>query len=382
MSAADENYQPPAGEAGEWEQDRLVSAARKLRQAREGASVDTIEIEAVAAELSAFLDQNPDSVPALRLLADCAILLEQWEMARRHLERAERLDPWNLEILIIAESLASPPEPPDKKPGLLQSSLQGLLVDPQELVLRAKGALRLGQLDRAYSLAKLAFLLQPQRLAFMLDVFGLGSAADPERTRTELEQLAREGGPPSVYLALGAVCNVLGRYTEALQWLGEGLNRVSDDPYLQAMLLNETAYVMVKTGMQLERAVSVARSALETFPDPDCNGFIRDTLGAAYLKLGDYDKAVLNLREAVEKDPTAIPRFHLALAFLYQGKAAECLEQLRQLACAHPSLESPHVEETAILERVQVNFARLEQLLQLGGPEELEEVRRALSGLL
>jgi tetratricopeptide (TPR) repeat protein len=363
----------------------LARAAHRLRRFRQEGLREEGEIEGAAEELAAYLEKNPQSVPALRLLADCAIILERWDLARRLIARAERLDPWNLEILIIAESLVEPPGADAETEGtrLSASSLRDLLVDPAELSLRAKGAFRLGQLDRAYSLAKLAWLLDQQQLAYLLDLYGIGAAADPERTRRELELMVQQDPPPSIFLALGAVCNVLARYTEALEWLAEGVRRAGEeDVYLRALLLNETAYVMVKMGVQLDRAVTIARAALELFPDQQNNGFIRDTLGSIYLKMGDYQKAELNLREAVEKDSSAICRFHLALVLLAQGRAAECLEEMRKLVVCHPSLESPHVEEIMILERVQNHFSRLEQLLQLGGAEELAQARQILRGLL
>jgi tetratricopeptide (TPR) repeat protein len=148
------------------------------------------------------------------------------------------------------------------------------------------------------------------------------------------------------------------------------------------MLYNELAYVLAKQEIELDRCVALARTALEVFPNRRANGFIRDTLGIAYLKRGDVGKAIQNLREAVSKDPTVIPRFHLALAMLKNRDAAGALAELKQIAASRPSLESPHVEEIAILERVQSNIVRLEDLLNLGGSGDIQDALKILEGLV
>ena len=140
--------------------------------------------------------------------------------------------------------------------------------------------------------------------------------------------------------------------------------------------------MLAKQELHLDRCVQLARTDLELFHNPRANGFIRDTLGVVYLKRGDYDKAIQNLREAVRKDPTVIPRFHLALALLNNRDAASALTELKFIAAARPSLESPHVEETAILERVQSHILRLEDLLNLGGADDIRDAMGILEGLV
>jgi tetratricopeptide (TPR) repeat protein len=248
---------------------------------------------------------------------------------------------------------------------------------------KAMGAFRLGDLERAYSLAKLSYLLAPENGHLLLDIWGVGAALDPKRTRLELIRLQQAGDQtPFLALALGSTCNVLGLYDEAIEWLQRGLEKSPTDPYALAMLYNELAYVNAKKGEHLERSVALARSALEIFPDEKANGFIRDTLGVAYLKMGDLEKAIPNLREAVAKDPTVIPRFHLALALLKRRDSPGGLAELKFIAAARPSLESPHIEETAILERVQNHISRLEDLINLGGPNDLNDALEILAGLI
>jgi tetratricopeptide (TPR) repeat protein len=347
-----------------------------LRQASASGDPAASELEAVRRELEAYYREHLDSVPALRLLAEMAQRRGDREEAHLFIGRAEALDPWNLEILIISESIHEPGGAMSGSGGEPQA------VDPEKILERAMGFFRLGELERAYSLTRLAYLLAPSQGFFLLDVWAVGAAYDPKRALQDLVRLHEQvGDMPYLLLAIGSVCNVMGLYPEAVAWLERGL-RPTEDPFVAAMLLNELAYVQVKMGQHLERCIQMARHALEIFPNAEANGFIRDTLGVAYLKKGDLDKAVANLREAVAKDPTSIPRFHLALALLARQDAAGALGELRLIASARPSLESPHLEEMAILERVQKVMPKLDELLNLGGGENLAAARELLEDLI
>jgi tetratricopeptide (TPR) repeat protein len=343
-------------------------------------------LQAGRAELEAYYREHLESVPALRLLCEFAQLFGNLPLARKLIARAEAFEPWNLELLIISESLveveAETARQPDQAP-FLSSEISSTVVNPEKLMQQAMGAFRLGDLERAYSLARLAYLLAPEAPHLLLDIWAVGTALDPRRTYQDLVKLERHGSPsPFLCLTLGSTCNVLGLYPEAVEWLNQGLSLAPQDPFAMSMLLNELAYVLVKMGTQLDRCVMLARQALEVFPDEKANGFIRDTLGVAYLKKGDTEKAIKNLREAVSKDPTVIPRFHLALALLQGRDTTGALAELRAIASARPSLESPHVEETAVLERVQTHITKLDELLNLGGADNLRDAQELLGGLV
>lgn len=365
---------------------RVAQLLRRFED--EGTNADyQQELQAARAELHRYHNANPASVPALRLLAECAQRLFDLPAARKYISEAELLDPWDLEILIISESLyeaeATRKKARPGEPLRLQSDLSSGVVSTETLLEKAMGSFRLGDLERAYSLAKLTYRINPAEEHHLMDIWAIGSAFDPNRTRAELIKLEQESNPsPYLYLALGSVCNVVGQYQEAVYWIDRGISLSPKDPFVLAMLFNELAYVLAKQELHMDRCVQLARTALELFPDARANGFIRDTLGVVYLKRGDFEKAIQNLREAVRKDPTVIPRFHLALALLNQRDAANALTELKFIAAARPSLESPHVEETAILERVQSHIARLEDLLNLGGADDIRDALTILEGLV
>lgn len=373
---------PQASAAGAALFARVVELLRRRRQHRAEALPEAPLGEA-AADLATYLAAHPDSVPALRLSAEVALQLGRPQRSRAFIRQAELREPWNAEILIIAEALADLCSNGATDPGLVAGlGLGDESLTTEQLIERAMAAFRLGQLDRAYTLTKLAYRLEPRKSHHLLDVWTVGAASDPERTRRELLALRAECGDEAyLMLALGSIDNVLGAYDEAATWLERGLALEPDDTYAAAMLQNELAYVWVRAGRHLSRAVVLARRALERFPDRQANGFIRDTLGLAYLKLGQPDKALANLREAVAKDPTVIPRLHLAMALLGQCQAGDALAELRQVAAARPALEAPHIEETLIINRVQQHLARLEVLLNPGGADEVRDALSILEGL-
>ena len=188
-------------------------------------------------------------------------------------------------------------------------------------------------------------------------------------------------GEPYLFLALGSINNVLGRWEEAGFWLDKGLALEMEDRYVQAMLFNELAYVMARQGQHLDGSLRLVRRALDLFPDKNANGFIRDTLGLIYLKQKKNDKALRNLMEAVAKDPGVISRLHLAIDLMRSQDRPGALKHLRMIAAARPTLDSPHLEETQILRRVQSQIGKLEELLNLGGSAELEEAEGMLQDL-
>ena len=365
--------------------ERLVALLRRPSGENEETNVSIAETRP---ELDAFLKAHPHSVPALRLMAEVEERQGNRQQARALIHRAEIEDPWNPEILIIGETLAeaeaasNPHSNPVAAPWL-DSKISSTVISPDDLAEKALGAYKLGDLERSYSLSKLAYLLAPKQGHHLLDAWTAGAALDPARTHRELRLLEPEASEePFLYLALGSIDNVLGRYEEAGYWLDKGLHLQPEDPYLMAMLLNELAYVMARQEGRLDDCLGLVRKALEVFPNRSANGFIRDTLGLIYLKKGQNDKALRNLQEAVAKDPGVISRLHLTVAMLRHRDTPGAILQLQAIANSRPTLDTPHLEESQILRRIQNHLPKLEDLLNLGGIEELQEAEKILADLL
>ena len=81
-----------------------------------------------------------------------------------------------------------------------------------------------------------------------------------------------------------------------------------------AMTLNYLGYMLADKGVRLPEALKLIRKAVDLEP---MNGAYLDSLGWAYFKLGEYELAEENLRQAVERDQTD-PTVHDHLGDLYE----------------------------------------------------------------
>jgi len=80
-----------------------------------------------------------------------------------------------------------------------------------------------------------------------------------------------------------------------------------------AMTLNYLGYMLADKGVRLPEALKLIRKAVDIEP---MNGAYLDSLGWVYFKLGDYEQAEDNLRQAVQRDQTD-PTVHEHLGDLY-----------------------------------------------------------------
>lgn len=89
----------------------------------------------------------------------------------------------------------------------------------------------------------------------------------------------------------------------------------------QPDILNYLAYTWVDRGEHLERSVEMLERAVEMRPD---SGYIVDSLGWVYFRLGRFQEAVEQLERAVVLDPTqAVIHDHLGDAYWMVGRRLE-----------------------------------------------------------
>ena len=81
-----------------------------------------------------------------------------------------------------------------------------------------------------------------------------------------------------------------------------------------AMTLNYLGYMMADKGLRLPEALKMIKKAVEQEP---MNGAYLDSLGWVYFKMGEYELAEDNLRQAVNRDQTD-PTVHEHLGDLYE----------------------------------------------------------------
>jgi tetratricopeptide (TPR) repeat protein len=97
---------------------------------------------------------------------------------------------------------------------------------------------------------------------------------------------------------------------QAEQFFRQALDLDKDN----AMTLNYLGYMLADKGVRLPEALKLIRKAVDIEPQ---NGAYLDSLGWVYFKLGEYELAEDNLRQAVERDQTD-PTVHEHLGDLYE----------------------------------------------------------------
>jgi tetratricopeptide (TPR) repeat protein len=165
-----------------------------------------------------------------------------------------------------------------------------------------------GDLD--YQLAYAAMLAEAGRVDDALAAF---DAADE-----------RFPGKAEVPFGRGAALEQAGRYDAAEAAFREALRR---DP-LHALSLNYLGYMLAQRGQRLDEAVSLVERALEIDPG---NPSYLDSLGWAWFKRGDLDRARRHLEPAAERLPrNSVVQDHLGDVLLASGDRAGAVEAWRR----------------------------------------------------
>jgi tetratricopeptide (TPR) repeat protein len=100
--------------------------------------------------------------------------------------------------------------------------------------------------------------------------------------------------------------------------------------------LNNLAYLLADHTDALDEALKFAQQAKELDPN---SGIVEDTIGWAFYRKGLYDSALIHLRIAATKEPGAVLKYHLAMAYLKTGdrqRGRQVLEQARKTDPALP----------------------------------------------
>lgn len=117
-----------------------------------------------------------------------------------------------------------------------------------------------------------------------------------------------------------------------------------------AMTLNYLGYMLADKGTHLQEALQMIRKAVDLEP---WNGAYLDSLGWAYFKLGDYEQAEENLRQAVERDQSD-PTVHMHLGDLYEKTGRIRLAAAQwELSLAQFAKSSPADIEPSDVSKVQ-----------------------------
>ncbi|MEQ9518133.1 MAG: tetratricopeptide repeat protein [Parvibaculum sp.] len=145
---------------------------------------------------------------------------------------------------------------------------------------------------------------------------------DYERAAIEYSKAIVLAGEPTgrvwtIYYARGMCLERLKRWDAAEKDLKLALKLSNEHP----LVLNYLGYSWVEQGTNLDEAMAMIQKAVDLRPD---DGFIVDSLGWAYYRLGQFEAAVTHLERAVElqpEDPTI--NDHLGDAFWRVGRKIE-----------------------------------------------------------
>jgi tetratricopeptide (TPR) repeat protein len=114
----------------------------------------------------------------------------------------------------------------------------------------------------------------------------------------------------------------------------------------QPQVLNYLGYSWVDQGQHLEKAIEMIRKAVSLRPN---DGYIVDSLGWAFYRLGRYDEAVRELERAIELRPEdPVINDHLGDAYWKIGRKLESFFQWRHAKDLKPEPED--------LEKIQVKL--------------------------
>ena len=201
-----------------------------------------------------------------------------------------------------AADLARKAADADPKDPDLKLMLAGALVEQgknEEAITLTKGLLDNTDKDRAVWLKLGQFYAEMRRWKDAEDAY---AKATPLSTKT---------GDRSYLLFLkGALAERQKHSDAAEQFFRQALELEPNS----AATLNYLGYMLADKGVRLPEALKLIRKAVDIDP---MNGAYLDSLGWTYFKLGQYEQAEENLRQAVERDQTD-PSVHDHLGELYE----------------------------------------------------------------
>ena len=226
---------------------------------------------------------------------------------------------------------------------------------PQTSALRGtseiQAALNLEQLNRVEDALKQLTAIANERPA---DIDALMALGNLQITRKDfpaavaaldraVAQIKPEPGYWSLYYRRGVAHERNKQWDKAEADFKQALSLYPEQP----MVLNYLGYSWVDRGMNLDEAFKMLRRAVELRPT---DGYIVDSLGWAYYKLGKYPEATAELERAIELKPAdPVINDHLGDAYWRVGRKLEATFQWNKARDLKPEPE----DLTKILRKIQ-----------------------------
>src|SRR4030067_906646 len=125
---------------------------------------------------------------------------------------------------------------------------------------------------------------------------------------------------PDLHFQLGAIYDKLGNFDQMVSQLKEVLRLQPD----HADALNYLGYSYADRGIRLQEALGLIQKAMKMNPDM---GYITDSLGWLYFKLGQYEKAAVELEKANQLTPDdPVITEHLADSYFKLHRIEKAIE--------------------------------------------------------
>ncbi|HTT81724.1 MAG TPA: tetratricopeptide repeat protein [Stellaceae bacterium] len=264
-------------------------------------------------DLASVLDQ-PETI-------DLSLVYDRFALALR--------PDFPLARLLLADILSAEEKPAESLALLNDIPPTSAYYGPAQLR-QAINLATLGRSDEAIALLKQTAAAHPTLIGAELE---LGDILRDKKDYTEavaaydeaIRRTAAAGLPErwSMFYDRGVALERSGQWPRAEGDFLHALKLKPDQP----MVLNYLGYSWIDRGENLQRGLKMIEKAVALRPD---DGYIIDSLGWAYYRLGDYAQAVKYLEKAIElvpEDPTI--NDHLGDAYWRTGRLVEARYQWR-----------------------------------------------------
>jgi tetratricopeptide (TPR) repeat protein len=198
----------------------------------------------------------------------------------------------------------------------------------------------LGRHDEAIEHLKALLAQDPDDMKAYLALGGVYAAKEDYRSAAELYDKAVSHIPnPSaddwtIFYRRGIAYERLKEWPKAEPNFKEALKLSPDQP----QVLNYLGYSWIDMDINLEDGLKMIRKAVDQRPS---DGYIVDSLGWAYYKLGRYQDALVQLQRAVSLKPEdPVLNDHLGDALWRVGRKLEATYQWRHASDMHPDAQT------------------------------------------
>ena len=257
-----------------------------------------------------------------------------------YLQTARALDPDSADILVMLGGIAETLKKPERAIALYQQVPQGSPMRRLSEMQLGLALAEVGKVDEAKKHLRELIDLDPKDIRSYV-AYGsvLSDAKDYKEMAVTYDKAIEILGPMpkrsdwSIYFQRGIAYERLKEWEKAEPSFKKALELNPDQP----QVLNYLGYSWVDKNMNLDEGLNMIRRAVDLKPD---DGYIVDSLGWAYFRLGQFDEAVAELERAAELmagDPTI--NDHLGDAYWRVGRKLEAVFQWNQTLELKPEEE-------------------------------------------